>query len=217
MNKLKLAKNRKPISNHFSKYHTIYIFTIILFITGIIFGAIIVNSITFVQKQDLFFYLERFFLGYLQDEDISKQALFTNATFYHIQFLALLFFLGLAVIGLPIIWVLLFVKGIAIGFTVGFFVNQLGFSGLLFSFSAIAPQNLIIIPIYIMASCFAMIFSLTLLQSIFSKRYKQPILQIFYRYTVVFIGLMIVVGLAALLESVVSFEMMRLISDRVIK
>ncbi|SFL83798.1 stage II sporulation protein M [Gracilibacillus orientalis] len=213
---MKLPKTRKPISNHFAKYHTIYIFTIILFITGIIFGAIIVNSMTFVQKQDLFFYLERFFLGYLQDENISKQALFSNATFYHVQFLALLFFLGLAVIGLPIIWVLLFVKGIAIGFTVGFFVNQLGFKGLLFSFSAIAPQNLIIIPIYIMASSFAMIFSLTLLQSMFSKRYKQPILQIFYRYTVVFIGLMIVVGLAALLESIVSFETMRLISDRFI-
>lgn len=170
----------------------------------------------FVQKEDLFFYLERFFLGYLQDEDISKQALFQNAIFYHIQFLSLLFFLGLAVIGLPIIWVLLFVKGVAIGFTVGFFVNQLGIKGLLFSFSAIAPQNLILIPIYIMASSFAMIFSLTLLQSMFSRRYKQPILQIFYRYTAVFICLMIVVSIAALLESIVSFETMRLISDRFI-
>ncbi|WP_208588212.1 stage II sporulation protein M [Gracilibacillus suaedae] len=211
-----LPKSRKPISNHLVKYHTIYIFTIILFITGIIFGAIIVNSMNFVQKEDLFFYLERFFLGYLQDEDISKQALFQNAIFYHIQFLCLLFFLGLAVIGLPIIWVLLFVKGVAIGFTVGFFVNQLGIQGLLFSFSAIAPQNLIIIPIYIMASSFAMIFSLTLLQSMFSRRYKQPILQIFYRYTAVFICLMVVVSIAALLESVVSFETMRLISDRFI-
>ncbi len=216
MNELKLPKSRKPISNHLAKYHTIYIFTIILFITGIIFGAIIVNSMNFVQKEDLFFYLERFFLGYLQDEDISKQALFQNAIFYHIQFLSLLFFLGLAVIGLPIIWVLLFVKGVAIGFTVGFFVNQLGIKGLLFSFSAIAPQNLILIPIYIMASSFAMIFSLTLLQSMFSRRYKQPILQIFYRYTAVFICLMIVVSIAALLESIVSFETMRLISDRFI-
>jgi stage II sporulation protein M len=200
VNELKLPKSRKPISSHLAKYHTIYIFTIILFITGIIFGAIIVNSMNFVQKEDLFFYLERFFLGYLQDEDISKQALFQNAIFYHIQFLSLLFFLGLAVIG----------------FTVGFFVNQLGIKGLLFSFSAIAPQNLIIIPIYIIASSFAMVFSLTLLQSMFSRRYKQPILQIFYRYTAVFICLMIVVSIAALLESIVSFETMKLISDRFI-
>ncbi len=213
---MKLAKNRKPIATHFTKYHTIYIFTIILFITGIIFGAIIVNSMNFTQKQDLFFYLERFFLNFLQEESISSQNLFKNAFFYHIQFLALLFFLGLAVIGLPIIWVLLFVKGIAIGFTVGFFVSQLGFKGLLLSFSAIAPQNLIIIPIYIMASSFAMIFSLTLLQSIFAKRYKQPILQIFYRYIGVFTILLIMVGIAALLEASISFETMRMISDRFI-
>ncbi len=213
---LKAVKNRKPITTHFTKYHTIYIFTIILFITGIIFGAIIVNSMNFVQKQDLYFYLERFFLSYLQEDAVTHESLFKNAFFYHIQFLALLFFLGLAVIGLPIIWVLLFVKGVAIGFTVGFFVNQLGIKGLLFSFSAIAPQNLIIIPIYIIASCFAMIFSLTLLQSMFSKRYKQPILQIFYRYISVFIGLLIVVSIAALLESFVSFETMKIISDRII-
>ncbi|MDX8046064.1 stage II sporulation protein M [Gracilibacillus sp. S3-1-1] len=215
MNELKLS-NRKPLFSHFSKYHTIYIFTVILFITGIIFGAVIVNSMTFVQKQDLFFYLDRFFSGYLQEDNISKQALFTNAIFYHIQFLALLFFLGLAVIGLPIIWVLLFVKGVAIGFTVGFFVNQLGFNGLLFSFTSIAPQNLIIIPIYIIASSMAMVFSLTLLQSIFSKRYKQPILQIFYRYTLVFICLMAVMSLAAVLESVVSFETMKILSRNII-
>ncbi len=36
-------------------------FMIILFLTGITFGAFIVNSMHFVQKQDLFFYLERFF------------------------------------------------------------------------------------------------------------------------------------------------------------
>ncbi|UOQ85933.1 stage II sporulation protein M [Gracilibacillus salinarum] len=213
---MKLPKNKHTITNHITKYHTIYIFTIILFITGIIFGAIIVNSMTFVQKQDLYFYLERFFIGYLQDDNISKQELMKNAAFYHIQFLSLLFFLGLAVIGLPIIWVLLFVKGVAIGFTVGFFVNQLGMQGLLFSFSSIAPQNLIIIPIYIIASSLAMVFSLSLLQSIFSKRFKHPIMQIFFRYTAIFIGLMVVVSLASILESAVSFEAMKLISDKLI-
>ncbi|GAE91295.1 stage II sporulation protein M [Gracilibacillus boraciitolerans JCM 21714] len=215
---MKLAKNRKPLTTHFTKYHTIYIFTVILFITGIIFGAIIVNSMTFVQKQDLFFYLERFFLSFLQEDPIAKQSLFKNSFLYHMQFLSLLFFLGLAVIGLPIIWILLFIKGVAIGFTVGFFVNQLGLlEGLLFSFSAIAPQNLIIIPIYIIASSFAMIFSLTLLQSMFSKRYKQPILQLFSRYIGLFISLVIVISLAALLESFISFEAMKMISDRIIK
>ncbi|WP_163537708.1 stage II sporulation protein M [Gracilibacillus sp. YIM 98692] len=212
-----MPKQQNIFISHLVQYHTLYIFTIILFLTGIIFGAIIVNSMSFVQKQDLFFYLERFFQSYLHEEEISKGALFKSSLLYHIQFLALLFFLGLAVISLPIIWVLLFVKGVAIGFTVGFFVNQLGWKGLFFAFSAIAPQNLIIIPIYIIACTFAMIFSLTLLQSILSKRYKVPIIQIFYRYIGVFVLLIAVVSIAAMLESVISLESMKMISQSLIK
>src|SRR5699024_3099872 len=214
---MKLQKNKNKLLTHITKYHTIYIFTFILFMTGIIFGAIIVNSMTFVQKQDLFFYLERFFHDYLLNENVSKNELFKSAWFYHIQFLCLLFFLGLAVIGLPIIWLLLFIKGVAIGFTVGFFVNRLGLDGLLFSMASIASQNIIIIPVYLIASSLAMIFSLTLLQSIFAKRYKQSIHQIFYRYISIFFILILVVSLAAFLESIISLEAMRLISGKFIK
>ncbi|MFC4387722.1 stage II sporulation protein M [Gracilibacillus marinus] len=210
--------NRKNIViNHLNQYYTIYIFTIILFLTGVIFGAIIVNSMLFEQKENLFFYLERFFLHFLPDNEMASTDLFKNAMLYHIQFLAVLFFLGLAVIGLPIIWVLLFVKGVAIGFTVGFFVSQIGVKGLVLSFSAIAAQNMLIIPIYIIASAFSMIFSFTLLQSIFSKRYKLPVMQVFYRYLIVFVILAIASTVAAGLESIVSFNAMQVMSDYFIK
>ncbi|GAA0296632.1 stage II sporulation protein M [Gracilibacillus halotolerans] len=198
---------------HMEKYHTIYIFTIILFLTGIIFGAIIVNSMAFPQKQDLFFYLERFFHGYLQEDALTNNNIFKNSFIYHIQTLAVLFFLGFAVIGMPVIWVLLFLKGVAIGFTVGFFVNQLGTQGLLFAFSAIAPQNLILIPLYIGACSIAMIFSLNLIQSIVSKRYKHSIMQTFTRYVATFVILVAIAGVAAFLESIVSFEAMRWVAN----
>ncbi|MFC4404289.1 stage II sporulation protein M [Gracilibacillus xinjiangensis] len=212
-----MPKKRNIIVNHLNQYYTIYIFTVILFLTGIIFGAIIVNSMSFIQKQDLYFYLENFFLNFLHDDNIVQTDLFKNAMLYHIQFLALLFFLGLAVIGLPIIWVLLFVKGVAVGFTVGYFVNQLGLKGLMLSFSSIAAQNMVIIPIYIIASAFAMIFSFTLLQSIFSKRYKIPVIQVFYRYIGLFFILTVGATIAAGLESVISYKSMQMISDYFIK
>ncbi|SER15018.1 stage II sporulation protein M [Gracilibacillus ureilyticus] len=212
-----MTKKGNVIVNHLNQYYTIYIFTVILFLTGIIFGAIIVNSMSFIQKQDLYFYLENFFLNFLHDENIVQTDLFKNAMLYHIQFLALLFFLGLAVIGLPIIWILLFVKGVAVGFTVGYFVNQLGWKGLMLAFSSIASQNMVIIPIYIIASAFAMIFSFTLLQSILSKRYKLPVIQVFYRYIGVFFILTVGAAAAAGLESVISYKSMQMISDYFIK
>src|SRR5699024_10189884 len=151
-----------PSTGHVKNYATIYIFMVILFLTGVIFGAIIVNSMSFVQKQDLFFYLERFFgrlidAGYIENSEILKSN-FLN----HMKYLLLIFVLGLSVIGLPLVWVLLFLKGLVVGFLVGFIVNQLGFQGFLLAATAIAPQNFLIIPIYIVASSLAMIFSLSL-------------------------------------------------------
>lgn len=43
---------RALAANHVKTHATIYLFMIILFLTGIVFGAIIVNSMNFVQKQD---------------------------------------------------------------------------------------------------------------------------------------------------------------------
>src|SRR5690625_7607326 len=89
------------------------------------------------------------------------------------RYLLLLCLLGLSVIGLPLVWILLFVKGFVVGFSVGFIVNQLGLKGLLLAALSIAPQNLLIIPIYIIAGSLAMIFSLTLLGKLFTIRSEE--------------------------------------------
>ncbi|WP_279401536.1 stage II sporulation protein M [Piscibacillus salipiscarius] len=54
--------------------------------------------------------------------------------------------------------VLLFLKGIVIGFTVGFLVNQLSWKGFLLSITSVAPQNLLIVPAYLLIVASSMIF-----------------------------------------------------------
>src|SRR5690625_2684485 len=170
-----MYKKRLQIENHLQEHETIYIFMIILFITGIIFGAIIVNSMGFVQKQDLFFTLERFFERSTEPQLLENRIIFKKGYFHHIKYLLLLFIAGLSVIGLPIVWLLLFLKGVVIGFSVGFIVNQLGMKGFLIASVAIAPQNLVIIPIYLVAGSLSMIFSIALLGKLFSRTVSKPI------------------------------------------
>src|SRR5699024_11083907 len=131
---------------------------------------------SFVQKQDLFFYLERYFAQIIDGQQVENSSIFISSFFYHVRYLLLLFILGLSVIGLPLVWILLFLKGLVVGFSVGFIVNQLGIKGLLLASLSIAPQNIIIIPIYVVAGSLAMIFSLTLLSKLFSRRISQPIM-----------------------------------------
>lgn len=204
-----MLPSKNIVINHLREHLTIYTFMIILFITGVIFGAIIVNSMHFVQKQDLFFHLEQFF-GQIATQNIMTHGdIFKQSVFYHVKYLLFLFILGISLIGLPLIWVLLFLKGLVIGFTVGFIVNQLGMNGLLLAALSVAPQNLIIIPIYIGASSLAMIFSLTLLEKLFARRVSQSIVQPLGKYMTAYVILIVATVFAALLEAFVAHEAMQ--------
>ncbi|MFD1039217.1 stage II sporulation protein M [Virgibacillus byunsanensis] len=201
-------KRRTLVLNHLKENAAIYLFMVILFLTGVIFGAIIVNSMNFVQKQDLFFYLERFFGQISNQQQIASTDILKSSFLYHVKYLLLLFVLGLSVIGLPIVWILLFLKGLVVGFSVGFIVNQLGLKGLLLASLSIAPQNFLIIPIYITAGSLSMIFSLTLLNKLFSRRVSRPVFQPFGRYVTMFSLLLATAFIAALLEAFVANEAM---------
>ncbi|MYL32662.1 stage II sporulation protein M [Pontibacillus yanchengensis] len=191
-------------SQHVREYASIYVFVSLLFMIGIIFGAVIVNSMNFIQKEDLFFYLDRFFKQIPGEPNISSQDLLKSSFFYHVKYLLFIFILGLSIIGMPIIWILLFMKGVVVGFSVGFLVNQMGWYGLLTAAASIAPQNLIIIPVYIVAGSLAMIFSFGLIQKLVAKKIHQPIFPPFIRYSMFFLILLVFVGVAALIESFIS-------------
>ncbi|WP_339227908.1 stage II sporulation protein M [Oceanobacillus sp. FSL K6-2867] len=204
-----MYKNSFIVWEHIKNHATIYLFMIILFLTGIIFGAVIVNSMGFIQKQDLFFYLERFFGQITEGASISKTDILWQSFTYQAKYLLLICILGLSVIGLPIVWVLIFVKGLVIGFSVGFIVNQLGLQGLLLASLSIAPQNILVIPIYIIAGSISMIFSLTLLNRLFSRKNHQLLLQPLARYSMIFVMLLVVSLAAALVEAYVSNQAMQ--------
>lgn len=198
-------------SRHISENATIYLFMTILFLMGIIFGAVIVNSMNFIQKQDLFFYLNQFFGQVVKEQTSMSHMLLQSSLFYHLKYLLLIFILGLSIIGMPIIWVLVFMKGIVVGFSVGFLVNQMGWNGLLLAAASIAPQNILIIPAYLLAGSLAMIFSLTLIQKLLAKKFHQPLLNPFLRYSIVFVGLIGVIVVASFVESYVSPKALKMI------
>lgn len=204
-----LSNKALQMKEHVVEHVTIYVFMTILFLTGVIFGAIIVNSMSFIQKQDLLFYLERFF-GYVSSEEsVRHSTMLKNSFLFHMKYILLIGVLGLSVIGLPVVWVLLFLKGLVVGFSVGFIVNQLGMKGFFLASAAIAPQNIIIIPTYVIAGALAMVFSLKMLRKLFSRTATSPIVQPFGRYVIFFSLLIAICFSAAVVETFVSSEAMQ--------
>ena len=81
-----------------------------------------------------------------------SQSSYWSIAALHLKWIGLIWILGLSVIGLPGILILDFLKGVLIGFTVGYLVGQYSWKGLLFALVSIAPQNLFIIPVLMMCA-----------------------------------------------------------------
>jgi stage II sporulation protein M len=177
---------------------------------GIIFGAVIVNSLSDAQKEDLFYYLNHFF-GQVADGKISAPEELLKASFFHnVKFVGLMWILGISIIGFPLILILLFLKGVTIGFSVGFLVHQMGWSGLLLAFVTLLPQNLFIIPVYIFIATISIAFSIKLIRKIFFRQgYSYQIMPEFARYFMSYIAVIAVITVAASIEAYAAPALMK--------
>lgn len=197
--------------NHLEKHSSVYLFVVVLFSMGVIFGAIVVNSLSFTQKEDLYYYLTQFFDLFSSGEVMDSSDLFFQSLSHNSKFIGLIWLLGISLIGLPIILIVLFIKGMVVGFTVGFLVNQMGWSGFLLSFVAILPQNLLIVPIFIVTAALSVIISLKMIRKQFMKTYNQPILPLFTRYITSLVAALTLLVVAAVVEAYVSPLLMKTI------
>ncbi|MBM7701646.1 stage II sporulation protein M [Metabacillus iocasae] len=195
--------------SHFRENSSIYLFVLILFLMGVIFGAIVVNSLSLEQKQDLYFYLNRFFGQVLAGEVASSSEMFQQSFFHNLKYLGFIWLLGISIIGLPVVLVLLFLKGMVIGFTVGFLVNQMGLQGFAVSFVSIMPQNIFLIPAFIVLSTVSVAFSLKLIRQQFFKGINEPVSSAFLRYSMTMVAVVILIACASTIEAYVSPLLMK--------
>jgi len=200
---------KKQLFNHFQNNLSLYTFTTILIFIGIFFGAIIVNSLNIEQKNDLYLYLTRFFKQIINEPGMSAFDLFNQSFSHYLKYIGLIWILGISVIGLPIILILLFLKGIVVGFTVGFFVSQMGIKGFFLALVSVLPQNLILIPAFIIIGVASISFSLRMIRMQFKK--SHPFAPLFIRYSLLMIGVIGLIVLSSSIEAWVSPILMKAI------
>lgn len=200
---------------YFREHSSLIIFVVILFLMGVIFGAIVVNSMSYTQKQDLFSYLSQFFGEISNGKVAASNDLFLQSLFHNSKFIGLIWILGISIIGLPIILILLFMKGMVIGFTVGFLVSQMSWKGFILAAVSILPQNLIIIPVFIVMTVMSVSFSLMMIGKQFMKKYTQPIVPIFKRYILALIMAFLFISVASGIEAFLSPIWMKIILNAI--
>ncbi|MBF0709090.1 MULTISPECIES: stage II sporulation protein M [Bacillales] len=195
---------KQMISTHLSDHLSLYTFIAVLFLMGIVFGAVIVNSLSFTQKEDLAVYLGRFFGQVSDGQFATSSEMFHQSLTHYAKYIGLMWLLGLTIIGLPIVLIMLFLKGIVVGFTVGFLVNQMSWKGFLLAFVSVFPQNIIAVPAMVIVATASLTFSLRLMRQLFMKRRIEPILPPFLRFSGLVICALSFLCLAAWFEAYLS-------------
>jgi len=145
----KFFKDRLPILT----------FVLVIFILGVSFGAIAVKTVDYSVKENVFSYFNNFMDGYNQIK-YSQTNLIGESIKFNLISISIIWAFGLSMFLMPLITILIFFKGFVLGFTVGFLVSEYSFKGILIALTAVFPQNVIIIPIYIISSVMSIYISI---------------------------------------------------------
>jgi len=158
-----LKKLSNTTREHISKNRRVYLFLLTAFIIGVSAGAFTVNGLSSVQRDELINYFHGF-LQLLDNHNVESVELFSIALKDNLKMIALLWGLGVTIIGIPFIFMIILVKGFITGFSVGFLISALSGRGLLFAVLSLLPKEIIIVPCLIAIGVNGIKFSLSILK-----------------------------------------------------
>lgn len=150
---------KNKLARHITANRWQYSFITIIFIVGMIIGNYRVPGLEGEVKNHLLALIDNYLRGNSQGELIGSRLLF-YAFLNQAKTIIGIWFLGLTVIGMPLILGICFLKGFSLGFTIGFLVQEKASTGILISILSILPQNLLYIPLLIIWSVVAIKFSI---------------------------------------------------------
>ncbi|MBO8159169.1 stage II sporulation protein M [Thermosyntropha sp.] len=130
---------------------------------------------------------------------LEGNELFLKAFLNQAEMLLLIWFLGLTVIGFPLILAVVFFRGFSLGFTTGFLIHEKAGSGVIIALLSVLPQNLVYIPLFIFWAVTAFDFSLYILKG--NQNQAMPLFRGIFVYTLLLLAVLFFLALGALIEA----------------
>lgn len=148
------------IALHVQRRFVPYLLAAAILVVGIVAGAASVGSVEADTHEEIVEVLAAFFTAALPVEtpavgNVLKEALGGDL----LRTGLMMWVLGLTVIGAPLILVMMFFRGYALGFTAGFVISELGWRGTLLAFVSLVPHNLFALTGLLMAAAAGLAFA----------------------------------------------------------
>jgi stage II sporulation protein M len=182
------------LGSYFQRRYRTVLLIFVLFLLGIVLGALGARTLGQKQVDDVAGYLETFFQGF-SSKGINRGEVFRGSVATNIKALLLVLVAGITAYGIGAIALVVFFRGFVVGFTVGFLVREMALRGLFFAIVAVLPQNLFIIPALLLAAIVCWSFGL----SMWRTRFRDPDARYIFWGTVlltVFAGMVMLAGSA---------------------
>lgn len=198
-----IIRIKRWLFRHFQDNFLNYFILALIFGIGIILGAVTIKILNVEQKASIIRFLNTFFKA-MADEKLDNILILKQSILDNFKTIGLIWLTGLIIIGIVVIPIIILFRGFALGFTVGFIVNEYGTKGFLFSILGILPQNLFIIPGILSLAALGWSFALsTIKQRSRRFKYNRTGLNILdYSLLVVFFSTSILAGI--LIEAFIS-------------
>ncbi len=189
------------LKQHVSENRWQYLLIVLIFLAGTIIGDYKSGGLTDGVRTHLLGLIDDYLQGG-SDAQLNKQAILFNSFLNQAKSIVAIWFLGLTIIGMPLILAVVFLKGFSLGFTVCFLVKEKAMSGILISILSIVPQNLIYLPLLVIWSVVGINFSIYITRS--RSGIGIPLGRGLLSYTLLMLISLIIVLVGALIEAYLS-------------
>lgn len=185
-----------------------YLLIVVVLALGIIIGGNGVNNLPSNQVNELSKFINKF-TSQIEQLPVTSLAVAKSTLFDYLIVIVIIYLLGLTIIGIPLIFGLIFGQGFILGFTVTFLVQNIGWPGGFLTVAAVLPPYLLYLLALIIGAGTAISFSLFLVRS--PRNVYSALWPTFLRYTLVMLVVTVVILGSGLIKVYFSSWLMQVI------
>ena len=203
---MRYSNNKNALKNYIKINYKEYILISLIFLIGIFVGVMIINNSKESQISEISTYINDFITKYKEIDNINKVSLIAESIKKNLLLAIILWLAGTTVICMPIVLIVVMLRGIVLGFTISSITITLGtLKGILFCVSSIALQNILYIPAILTIG----VSSIKLYKSIIKDKMRENIKIEIIRHTIISVLMVILLVLSAIIENLISIKILK--------
>lgn len=206
MKKTKGLKIKNTIYQHITNNSKEYVVITLIFLIGIFLGVMFINNTQETQKAEITSYLNNFIEKLKNTENLENIKILKTTIIENIILSITLWFFGTTVIGIPVVFGIILYRGFCLGYTIATIISIMGIAkGMSFIFITLLLQNIIFIPAMIAIG----VSGFKLYKSIVKDRNKDNIKIEVLRHTIFSIIMLILLCISAIIEILISTNILK--------